>query len=98
MPRKKKPGSSLSGLTQSPTMAAPDQTLVLTNAIATIAPIPAAVAAAHTPIHDIFALNDAFDVSTKAGMEALTTISKPLNKKWDGTTGNFPKFLVNLQL
>lgn len=85
-------------------MAAPDQTLALTNAItaltnaiATIGPPPAA-AAARTPIHDIFASNDAFDLSTKAGMEALTAISKPLNQAWDGSTIGFPEFLVNLQL
>ena len=68
----------------------------LTNAVGTI--VAPAAPAAHVPIRDIFASTNAFDVSTKAGMEALSSISKPLTEPWDGSTAIFPEFLVNLQL
>ena len=84
-------------------MATADQSLALTAAITALTnaitgfAAPAAPAT-RTPIHNIFASNDAFDVSTKAGMEALSIVSKPLDQKWDGSTSTFPEFLVNLRL
>ena len=52
----------------------------------------------HQPVHDLFQANDAFDLSTRSGMQAFEEISKPLIDKWDGSIATFPTFIINLKL
>ena len=75
-----------------------------TTAIAALAPpaggggAPPPPAAAHVPIHDLYLSPNAFDLSTRAGLDALKEISKPLDCIWDGTGQTFPAFLVAIKL
>ena len=53
---------------------------------------------AHVPIHDLDATTDAFDLAKRAGLDALKEISKPLDHVWNGSSTDFPPFLVALRL
>ena len=48
-------------------------------------------------VHDLYLLNDAFNLSTRVGSDALRDISKPLEHIWDGTIKGYP-LLVALRL
>lgn len=50
------------------------------------------------PVTNLYATNDAFDLSTRTGLNAFNAISQPLDEKWDGTTENFVSFLISLQV
>ena len=68
--------------------------LALTNVIATMRqPAPAS-----TPVFDPFDSTEPFDLSTRAGSAAYTTISAPLDEVWDGHVATFPSFIVALRL
>ena len=54
-------------------------------------PTPAAVS-------DTFDLNKHFDLSTRAGSSAYTTISASLDNLKDGNVSTFPSFIVELCL
>ena len=70
--------------------------LALTNVLATIrAPPPPA---APVPVFDPFDSADPFDLSTRAGSTAYSTISAPLDEVWDGHVATFPSFIVALRL
>ena len=68
--------------------------LALTNVIATMRqPAPAP-----TPVFDPFDSTKPFDLSTRAGSTAYTTISAPLDEIWDDHIADFPSFIVALRL
>ena len=68
--------------------------LALTNVIATMRqPAPAP-----TPVFDPFDSTKPFDLSTRAGSTAYSTISAPLDEVWDGHVATFPSFIVALRL
>ena len=59
-----------------------DALTAFTTAIGTLAPSASGGApapAAHVPIHDLTTSADAFDLYTRAGLDALKEISKPLD-------------------
>ena len=58
----------------------------------------AAAASTHVPIHDLYSSTDAFDLTTRAGLDAMKEISKPLDCVWDGSSSQFPAFIVALRL
>ena len=78
------------------------QLTALTNAIQTlvaaIGVLPTATATTRTPIHDLYSSTVAFDLSTRAGVEALKEMSAPLDTTWDGTVSDFPGFTIALRL
>lgn len=47
---------------------------------------------------DPFASPNAFDLSSRSGESALKLASAPLDATWDGTTANFPAFVVALRI
>ena len=51
-----------------------------------------------TPIHDLFASGQPLNLGGRLGMEAFHEISKALPQTWDGDTGSFPSFVINLRL
>ena len=48
------------------------------------------------PVTDHYALNDPFDLTTRAGDREFEDILKPLDTIWDGTAQTFPSFSSNL--
>ena len=70
--------------------------IALTNVLQTIRAPPAPIAP--KPVFDPFDSNDPFDLSTRAGSTAYTTISAPLDEIWDGHVSTFPSFIVALRL
>ena len=51
----------------------------LATAVAALRP-----AVAPAKVHDPFATNDPFDLDTRSGSSAYSTISSPLDQLWDG--------------
>ena len=50
------------------------------------------------PILDPFESDDLFDLSSRVGSLAYSTISSPLDDIWDGSVSTFPSFVVALRL
>ena len=65
----------------------------LATAVAALRP-----AVAPTKVHDPFATNDPFDLDTRSGSSAYSTISSPLDQLWDGAVESFPSFLVAVRI
>ena len=65
----------------------------LATAVAALRP-----AVAPAKVHDPFATNDPFDLDTRSGSSAYSTISSPLDQLWDGAVESFPSFLVALRI
>ena len=55
-------------------------------------------ATAPTKVHDLFATNDLFDLDTRFGSSAYTTISSPLDQLWGGAVESFPSFLFAVRI
>ena len=68
---------------------------LLTNLKAAITALASSRISA-VPVTDIYALNNPFDLTTRAGDRAFKDISKPLDTIWDDTVQTFPSFSSSL--
>ena len=77
---------------------------ILAAAIAVMTTAVQAMAQANTapssprPILDPHSPNTPYDLASRAGLNAFTQASAPLETKWDGTAERFPPFLLALRI
>ena len=76
----------------------PDNNALFAAAIQALTTVITTINAPPPPTYEPFAPTQPFNVATRAGSQAYTNASSPLDELWDGEISTFPSFLVSLRI